>query len=429
MPRRVTVMAVGTRGDVDPLMALAAGFVRAGVPVRMATHMEFRSEAIDSGMAFYPLPGDTRAFYSTAEGRDFRAPNRGIASIAGFYGRVLPYFTTQLARACMYCVGDADALVCDYTMAWISSYAASLKIPVGVASIFPSLPTSSLPPLWQPSWDRLGGPGRRTGHFVVDGLHLLGSRSMRAATTAVLSPGGYVPPGAIKDLRQVRSLPTVVGVSPAVLPSPPDWPSTARVTGYWRTTPPTGWQPPDDVMAFLAAGAPPVVAGFSSVVADDPAGLARMVAQSVRAAGRRVLLLAGWGAFDAAVVTGDDVLVVDRLPHEWILSRAAAFVHHGGAGSAGAAFRAGVPQVVVPFCLDQPYWGRRAVALGVASESIPIRRLTQARLTRAVRKAVNNPVFAERAGDLASRMRGDDGVADATRFLIEELGLRAQAAV
>jgi len=183
------------------------------------------------------------------------------------------------------------------------------------------------------------------------------------------------------------------------------------------------------VVAFLAAGAPPVVAGFSSVVADDPAGLAHTVAQSIRAAGRRVLLLAGWGAFDAAVVTGDDVLVVDRLPHEWILSRAAAFVHHGGAGSAGAAFRAGVPQVVVPFCLDQPYWGRRAVALGVAPESIPIRRLTQARLTRAVRKAVNNPVFAQRAGALASRMRGEDGVADATRFLIEELALRARAAV
>jgi len=172
---------------------------------------------------------------------------------------------------------------------------------------------------------------------------------------------------------------------------------------------------------FLAAGEPPIAVGFSSVVADDPAALARTVVDAARRSGQRLLLLSGWGAFDAASVSGDDVLVVDRLPHEWLLPRVRAFVHHGGVGSSAAAYRAGVPQVVVPFCLDQPFWGQRAVTLGVAPASIPIRHLTEAALSRAITSAVHDPRYRDRAQQLSMDMSQDDGVGTGAAFLLDHL--------
>jgi sterol 3beta-glucosyltransferase len=156
--------------------------------------------------------------------------------------------------------------------------------------------------------------------------------------------------------------------------------------------------------------------------------LARTVVEAARRAGQRVLLLSGWGAFDPDSVRGDDVLVVDRLPHDWLLPRVRAFVHHGGVGSSAAAYRAGVPQVVVPFCLDQPFWGYRAVTLGVAPASIPIQDLQVDSLARGIANAVEDPRYGIRAQELAGSIAHDDGIRTGAEFLIDHLlGSRAAA--
>ena len=418
---RVTVLTVGTNGDVDPMIALAGGLVDQGVDVRMATHMDHRRVCIDRGMAFYPMPGDTRAFYETEEGRAFREPGRGIRSIAGFYGKALPYFTAQLARAITYCIDSSEKVILDYSMAWAAPFAHQRRVPAAVASIFPSLPTRTLPPLWQPGWSRFGPVGQRVGHWTVDALNRAGSGPMVAIMGAEAKRLGLPVQSSRQSLRRLRALPTVVGVSPAVIPQPPDWPAQARVVGYWRRPMDPEWTAPNHVTDFLAAGDPPVAVGFSSVVAPDPRALAQTVVDAARRAGQRVLLLRGWGAFDPDSVAGDDVLVVDRLPHEWLLPRVCAFVHHGGVGSSAAAYQAGVPQVVVPFCLDQPFWGYRALALGVASASIPIQELKMEALARAIGEAVCDPRYRIRAQELAASIAADDGVRAGADFLIEHL--------
>jgi UDP:flavonoid glycosyltransferase YjiC (YdhE family) len=106
----------------------------------------------------------------------------------------------------------------------------------------------------------------------------------------------------------------------------------------------------------------------------DPARLTATVVAAVRQVGQRCILLSGWGGL--AAVGGDDVLVVDEAPHDWLFPRVAAVVHHGGAGTTAAALRAGVPAVVVPFGVDQPFWGARVAALGTGPRPIPVRALT-----------------------------------------------------
>lgn len=418
---RVTVLTVGTNGDVEPMIALASGIRAQGIDVRMATHMEHRGRCLALGMSFYPMPGDTRAFYETDEGRAFREPGLGIRSISGFYGRALPHYSAQLARAITYCIDSSEAVVLDYAMAWGESIAHHCGVPAVVGSIFPSIPTRTLPPIWQPGWSRLGPVGQRFGHWTVDVLNRLGRGPMVDIMDAEAKRLGLPAHATRPNLRRLRALPTAVGVSPAVITPPPDWPSQAKVVGYWRLPVDPDWRPPDRVTEFLARGIQPIAVGFSSVVAQDPRALAQTVVDAVRQSGNRAILLSGWGALDHEALAGDDVLIVDSLPHDWLLPKVAAFVHHGGVGSSAAAYQAGIPQVVVPFCLDQPFWGYRAIQLGVASASIPIQRLTVTALARAIESAVSDPSYRRRAGELAGRISQEDGIHQGAEFLIASL--------
>ena len=205
-------------------------------------------------------------------------------------------------------------------------------------------------------------------------------------------------------------LPVLYGYSPVVLPKPPGWGPSRRVTGYWPLLVGPDWSPPPELSAFLAAGPPPVCIGFGSMVVEDRAATTALVLEAVRRAGVRAVLLAGWGGLGTAEHAGsDDVLVLDEAPHDWLYPRCAAVVHHGGAGTTGAALRAGVPAVVVPFGVDQPMWASRVVALGTGPQPIPRRRLTADRLTHALR-AVADGRFAERAATVGALISAEDGI-------------------
>jgi sterol 3beta-glucosyltransferase len=170
------------------------------------------------------------------------------------------------------------------------------------------------------------------------------------------------------------------------------------------------------VEAFLREGTPPVYVGFGSTPDARPAETARMVSGAVRATGRRALLCGGWaglGGFQRA----PEVLGIDEAPHAILFPRVAAVVHHGGAGTTAAALRAGVPQVVIAHLGDQFYHGQRVQQLGVG-RCMPRRRLNELRLAAAIQEVLAEPGIAARAGDLADRMRENDGVGETIDALL-----------
>ena len=125
-------------------------------------------------------------------------------------------------------------------------------------------------------------------------------------------------------------------------------------------------------------------------------------------AGVRAVVQSGWAELGPS---GDDILVVGDLPHDWLFPRTAAVVHHAGAGTTGAGLRAGVPAVPVPVLVDQPFWADRLHRLGVAPHPLPLRELTADTLTDALRTCLDRPAFRDRAAELARRVRADDGPA------------------
>ena len=186
---------------------------------------------------------------------------------------------------------------------------------------------------------------------------------------------GYHPDG--------RRVPRLHAHSRHLVPTPADWGAAERVTGYWFLNGRSSWQPPAALVDFLAAGPPPIYVGFGSMPAVDADRTASVVLAALRRARVRAVLAKGWGAL--AKATADNAVhVVDSAPHDWLFPRCGAVVHHGGAGTTHEGLRWGRPTLVCPVFGDQPFWGRVVARIGAGPVPIPLRRLTEDRLSTAL---------------------------------------------
>ncbi len=152
---------------------------------------------------------------------------------------------------------------------------------------------------------------------------------------------------------------------------------------------------------------------------ERPAETAELVLEALRRTGLRGVLHRGWGGVEPADVP-DSVLLVESVPHYWLLPRMAAVVHHGGAGTTAAGLRAGVPSVLVPHFADQPFWGRTVFQAGAGPQPIQRKRLSVRRLTEALRQATTDGDLRQRAAVLGARIRAEQGVEETVRLIARE---------
>jgi UDP:flavonoid glycosyltransferase YjiC (YdhE family) len=274
--------------------------------------------------------------------------------------------------------------------------------PVGMLNTaYPGVLMAGLP--------RIAGPaGNILGQLLTEAaIRLPFQGAQRAAQAALGAHTGKIPmsPG------------SVYGISPEVIHAPSNRRQDRAVTGYWFDDTDSDVLPPE-VEEFIARSVDPVVSiGFGSMVAADPDGLRGLLVEAARAAGARVVLIAGAGAVGDHPSPGlADLLTVPSIPHRALFHRMDANVHHGGAGTTANAFAAGVPSVIVPFGADQPFWARRAADLGVAPPPLPVTRLTRDRLTEALRLALTDPALRSRSAELGRRIRSEDGTRTAAQW-------------
>ena len=205
-----------------------------------------------------------------------------------------------------------------------------------------------------------------------------------------------------------RPSPTFYGISPHILPRPPDWSADTHVDGFWFLGPPPGWSPPDELVQFLADGPQPVYVANTRIDVRPSSRLVAMVLEAVGRTGHRVLL---------ATAGDEDVpglpaaaMAVGSVPFSWLFPQVAVVVHHGGAGTVAAALRAGVPSLGVPGFFDQPFWSRWLVELGVGVGPVPTKALTTERLAGAIEQLTSDAGLRQRARALGELVRQDDGV-------------------
>lgn len=423
---RIAIVAIGSWGDVGPLIALGAGLAGAGYRVVLVTHAAYASDVGRAGLDFAPLSGDPLAIPEAEDGRQWlESGGNGLRFAADLIRIARPLLRVVLQEAHAACSACAAILHTPFA-SFAAHVAEHLEVPSIVVGQQPVTRTGEWPAFLIPQGARLGRYGNRLSYRLMEQALWLPYRSRYQRWRRGVGLPGAGPFGPAGRLYTGR-VPVLYGFSRLVVPPPADWPAWHHATGYWPAPRRDAWSRTDaQVAAFLRAGPPPVFVSFGSMTTRDPARVLAQVVGALRRAGRRGLLATAAGALPPRRLA-PDVLITEGFSHARALPGAAAAVHHGGAGTAAASLTAGVPTVVVPFFADQFFWGRRVAALGVGPAPLPMAELDAARLAGRLRAVLASPSMRERAADLGARLRAEDGVAAAVRLIDRYLGARREA--
>ncbi len=412
----ITILTYGSRGDVQPYIALGVGLLRSGYTVRIAAPENFADFVTGYGLEFAPLSGDPSQL-----ARDLvdKAGTNQLRASQVLVEYVLPLAIQVHADLHLACEGTEAIIHTFLTAITGHEIARQMNVPDFFAQMYPiftsthSFPHMLFPPL------RLGGGYNRLTHRVFNQMFWQVSRTAYGflRRKAPDLPEKVFWPFAADNPRPT---PILYGFSPQVITPAPDWDANVHVAGYWFLDN-DDWQPPQDLLDFLDSGPPPVYIGFGSVVSHEMETVTDITLRALKKSEQRGLFLTGWGGVTSTDLP-DDVFVIDSAPHDWLMPRMAAVVHHGGAGTTAAGLSAGAPSILVPFTADQPFWGRRIKELGVGPEPIPRKKLTADKLSYAIHTAVTHQPMRQRAAELGKKIRAEDGVGNAVKIIEEYLG-------
>jgi UDP:flavonoid glycosyltransferase YjiC (YdhE family) len=314
---------------------------------------------------------------------------------------------------------DADALISLAVFAPFGKSIAEIRsIPLINIEPTPLLPTGAFP---APGWPVQQNFGKYLNRLSGSAMLQMIWQWYGPYVNEFRKRFGLVPLHSTDFHRILSATPLLGAYSPAVIPHPPDWPEQVHITGYWFQKDLSAWHPSDELQAFLEKGEPPVYVGFGSMGGRNPEDFAAIVLEALAINGQRGLLLTGWGGMNVMRVP-DNVFVLNSAPHSWLFPRMAAVVHHGGAGTTAEGLRAGVPTVIVPFIVDQRFWGERIKALGIGPEPIPAKKLTADKLAAAIRAATTDSEMKARAAALGKAIRAEDGVDNPVAIVKQYLG-------
>ncbi|KAF2036520.1 putative glucosyl/glucuronosyl transferase [Setomelanomma holmii] len=444
-PLNVVVQIVGSRGDVQPFVALGRVLKNTyGHRVRIATHPNFKNFVEENGLEFFSIGGDPSQLMAFMVKNPSLMP--GFRSlVSGDIGRRrrdVAEYIQGCWRSC-YLTGDgitdddlselaARPFVADCIIANPPSFAhihcaEKLGIPLHIMFTMPYSPTQAFPhPLANIQSNADPQLTNYVSYAMIEVLSWqgLGDIINRFRTKCLgLDPVSlFWAPGMLQRLK----VPHTYCWSPALISKPKDWGSHVSISGFYFLRS-ADYSPAPDLRTFLDAGPPPVYIGFGSIVLKDPNAMTELIFKAVKKTGQRLLLSKGWGGIGAEELhVPDSVFMLGNVPHDWLFKQVSCVVHHGGAGTTAAGISAGRPTLVVPFFGDQPFWGAMIARAGAGPDPIPHKRLTADKLADAINFCLR-PESLDRARELASKIsveRGSDTGAQSFHQYLEVDRLR-----
>ena len=407
---RILLAPHGTRGDVQPLLALA-------VALRARGH-----EAVFVAPANFVAWIRAYGFPCESDGVDIeavlRSPDADLQSFRWQMRQLTTVLVPRLFESVARASADADLIVGSGVQIAAASVAERRGVPcIGVAFCPSVVPGRAAPPPMVrrqtlPPWvNRLLW---KWGKPIADAV-------LRAPINAGRARLGLAPVARPTELLAGDGL--IVAADPDLAPVGADAPANVYSTDAWVFEESADLDP--RLEAFLGHGSPPIYIGFGSMVAKNARDLISHAVAAARLVGCRLLVAGGWAGLDASVTASETVCAIESAPHRAIFPHVAAAIHHGGAGTTTAAARAGIPQIVVPHILDQYYWAHRIATLGLGPRSLPVDRVSIERLANRMAAALNDRRFRENARRVGARVAARNGIVSAVD-LLERLGVRCR---
>ena len=421
---KITIFTIGSRGDVQPYVALGCRLQVAGHEVSIATYEYYRAFIESYGLAIRPFPGDPRELMASPVARKWVASQQNPVRFIRAFIELTRTQLEPLFNSAAICDHDTDLIIYSDLGVVGQHVAEYLGIPSIKTHLQPFGYTREFPAVGSPPGIKLGGAYNRISHILTDQVMW---QPFRSTVNEWRREELSLPPtpffGPYRQLKRQQQL-VLSAFSPTVVPKPADWKPWHNITGYWFLPAPPGWSPQPGLLDFLDAGPPPVYIGFGSMYDGNPEALSNMVLSAVNRLDLRVILSAGWGGLSTEDLP-DNVCMIRSAPHEWLFPKMAAVVHHGGAGTTAAGLRAGVPSVVIPYFADQHFWGNRVYRLGVGPKPAARRKLTEDKLTAVLAQVTQNRQMQANAAYIGRQIRAEDGPGEAIA-LIENYMERGQ---
>ena len=414
---KLSIIAIGSQGDVQPCVALGRGLADKGYAVRIVTMETFRDMVLDQELDFIPVEGDAQALTGDFMNSEMVSHGRNILvmfrAMLRTFGSMTKSYEVAFSNEALF---DSDAILNQLPAGFYGyDLAESLKVPYIALSVIPQEVASAWPLSLFPSRLSLGGWYNRLTYGIGQQLAWQPFRKSinRYRRQLGLSSTSFWW-GNIRRMKQ-EHVPVIQGFSEHVIPKQPEWGDHIYTTGYWTLDEPE-WQPTEGLVKFLQAGPPPVFIGFGSMPVSDPQQTTKLILDALKEAKKRCILHAGWANLGTTDLP-DNVFMLDYAPYDWLFPQMEAVIHHGGSGTTGLALRSGVPSMVIPFTADQPFWGERTHALQVGPSPIPFSKLTANELAHTIRTLTTNTTMRTNAIRLREAMAGENGIEVAVRII------------
>ncbi|HJQ46558.1 MAG TPA: glycosyltransferase [Amycolatopsis sp.] len=415
---RALIISQGSRGDIQPFVALADALRSAGHEVLLIIPETFSQLAASYNVAHATIFDVTKEILTDkSAGKAISAGNNGVANLfrQGFLHR--KYMPRALEDMASIKLEKPDVLLHNHTIPGneIADLFSIPHIPVAVTPIL--IPTSTFPSPWFP----LPCPSfLNRASYMASGPTLryyIGNTSKwRTEILGLPKRRGH------RDFMRNRDgsrAPVLQPVSRHLLPQDTAYPSWAHTTGFWNAPHIGEWKPGDELLQFVDSEEPPVYIGFGSlnVVTDIRRRRAEVCEEAARLAGVRAVIYTNLD-YSERKLSDDQIFHLDRdVQFDWLFPRVSAIVHHGGCGTVGASLMSGKPQVICPAYFEQHLNGQLLHDRDVAPLPLPSRKMTPRRLADAIRQATDDRSKARSAEELARKVSTEDGLGAAVRLL------------
>ncbi len=397
---KIVIPTIGSRGDVQPFIALAQGLLQAGHLVTLASHPTMRTLVETHGITFGPIGPDIDLAREVAAIRhQARNTAVGLFRAMRFGFDMLERSHDDILAHCQ----QAELVVVPAAVAAGKNEAETLRLPYLSVSFMP----------WAIPWeDPQRSLFKRIGYRAID-------RFVELITTRPLNrirKRQGLPPMGEEGLTSAHL--NLVPVSSAVYPPNPLWGTRHRMVGFWFAEPPDEWEPAADLLVFLENGPPPVLINLGAMSLGDSDSLesARLFVNAIQQADVRAIIQ-GWEPGIRQLTLPPTIFATGAQPHSWLMPRCAGVVHHGGYGTTSASLRAGKPALVIPHIADQFYWGQRVYELGVGPRPIRRTKLGPTGLIAALEELVRTELLHTTAALLGEQIRSEHGVKEAVRLI------------
>jgi sterol 3beta-glucosyltransferase len=404
---RITILTIGSRGDVEPLIALAKGLVRSGHKVRLATHEIFRHFVESNQLEFFALEGDPQKFFRMREGEellDSGQSTKMMTRISTALNPLIEKMAIQSKAACQ----DTDIILSTLQVPVGWHTAQALKLPCILIGFVPLSHTHAFPMPFL----RNKSLGRTLNWASYTFFQQIAWATMRSAVNKARIEILDLPPcpiwGFYKQVEK-QQVPIYYACSPSVAPNAPDWPSWVQYTGYWFSNDNNDWTASTALDNFLNAGSPPIYFGLGSMSGKKAEAVFRNTLEAINRSGVRAIVAGGWNN-ETSFIQSENLFYLREAPHSWLLPRVSLAIHHGGAGTTAAALRAGIPSIFLPFFGDQPWWANRVSELGAGLSPVKTDRLDIEVLANSIQISLKDCGLRERAQIISSKIKEDDGV-------------------